>query len=89
MNILAPLHKTEEDEYIEETNTIKQVQTTENKNSNKWTRQVERQQATKLVIDMGKTSNVATEDMNLPMKGKSHKEVYLPDNTKLHALYKT
>ncbi len=34
-------------------------------------------------------SNFATEDMNLPMKGKSHKEVYLPDNTKLHASYKT
>ena len=27
--------------------------------------------------------------MNLPMKGKSHKEVYLPENTKLQALYKT
>jgi hypothetical protein len=37
----------------------------------------------------GATSNFATEDMNLPMKGKSHKEVYLPDNTKLHASYKT
>ncbi len=33
-------------------------------------------------------SNFATEDMNLPMNGKSHKEVYLPDNTKLHASYK-
>ncbi len=38
---------------------------------------------------MGATTNFATEDMNLPMKGKSHKEVYLPDNTKLHASYKT
>ncbi len=38
---------------------------------------------------MGAKSNFATEDMNLPMKGKSHKEVYLPDNTKLHASYKT
>ncbi len=38
---------------------------------------------------MGATSNFATEDMNLPMKGKSHKEVYLPENTKLQALYKT
>ncbi len=27
--------------------------------------------------------------MNLPIKGKSHKEVYLSDNTKLHASYKT
>jgi hypothetical protein len=27
--------------------------------------------------------------MNLSMKGKSHKEVYLPDNRKLHTSYKT
>ncbi len=38
---------------------------------------------------MGATSNFATEDMNLLMKGKSHKVVYLPDNTKLHTSYKT
>ncbi len=37
---------------------------------------------------MGATSNFATEDMNLLSKGKSHKEVYLPDNTKLHVSYK-
>ncbi len=37
MNYWAPLHETEKDEYIEETNTIKPVQTTENTNSNKWT----------------------------------------------------
>jgi hypothetical protein len=43
----------------------------------------------KLVIDLGATSKFATEDMNQPMKGKSHKEVYLPGNTKLHASYKT
>jgi hypothetical protein len=36
INYWAPLHKTEEDEYIEETNTIKPVQTAENTNSNKW-----------------------------------------------------
>ena len=42
----------------------------------------------KLVIDLGATSKFATEDMNQPMKGKSHKEVYLPDNTKLNASYK-
>jgi hypothetical protein len=34
MNYGAPLHKTDEDEYIEETNTIKQGQTTEDTNSN-------------------------------------------------------
>jgi hypothetical protein len=42
-----------------------------------------------LVNDLGATSNFTTEDMNLPMKGKSHKEVYLPDSTKLHTSYKT
>jgi hypothetical protein len=37
MNYWAPLHETEEDEYVEETRTIKPVQTIENTNSNKWT----------------------------------------------------
>jgi hypothetical protein len=37
MNYWASLHKTEEDKYIEETNTIKPVQTIENTNSNTWT----------------------------------------------------
>jgi hypothetical protein len=36
MNYWAPLHKTEEDEYVEETNTTKPVQTKENTTSNKW-----------------------------------------------------
>jgi hypothetical protein len=27
--------------------------------------------------------------MNLPNKGKSHREAYLPDNTKLYTSYKT
>jgi hypothetical protein len=38
MNYWAPLHETDEKEYIEETNTMQQVQTTENTNSNKWKR---------------------------------------------------
>jgi hypothetical protein len=37
MNYWAPLRKTEEDKYIEETNTIGPVQLIENTNSNKWT----------------------------------------------------
>jgi hypothetical protein len=41
----------------------------------------------KLVIDLRATSNFATEDMNLTMKGKLHEEIYLPDNMKLHASY--
>ena len=35
------------------------------------------------------TSNFVPENMNLPKKGKSNKEVYLPDNTKLQAAYRT
>jgi hypothetical protein len=42
-----------------------------------------------LVIDSGATSNFVTEEMNLPKKGKSNKEVFLPDNTKLQVSYKT
>jgi hypothetical protein len=43
----------------------------------------------KVCNDLGAMSNFASEDMNLPMKRKSHKEVYLPDNKKLHVSYKT
>ncbi len=44
----------------------------------------------KLVIDSGTTSHFVPEEMNLvPKKGKSNKEVYLPDNTKLLAMYQT
>jgi hypothetical protein len=43
----------------------------------------------KLVTNSGATSNFVPEEMNLPKKGKSNKEVYLPDNTKLQAAYKT
>jgi hypothetical protein len=43
----------------------------------------------KLVINSGATSNFVPEEINLPKKGKSDKEVYLPDNTKLQATYRT
>jgi hypothetical protein len=43
----------------------------------------------KLVIDLGATSNFVPGEMNLPKKRKSNKEVFLPDNTTLHASYKT
>jgi hypothetical protein len=43
----------------------------------------------KLVINSGATSNFVPEEMNLPKKGKSNKEVYLLDNTKFQASYKT
>ena len=43
----------------------------------------------KLVIDPGATSNFVPERMNLPKMGKLNKEVYLPDNTTLQAIYRT
>jgi hypothetical protein len=43
----------------------------------------------KLVINLGAMSNFVPEKMNLPKKGKSNKEVFLPDNTTLQASYKT
>ena len=42
---------------------------------------MERQRQTKLVIDSGATSHFIPENMNLLKKGKSNKEVYLPDDT--------
>ncbi len=65
------------------------MQSIANTKSNKWTCWVERQRTKKLVIDSGATSKFVPEEMNLPKKGKSNKEVYLPDNTKLQASYKT
>ena len=43
----------------------------------------------KLVFDSGATSHFVPEEMNLPMNGKSNKEVFLPDNTKLQASFTT
>jgi hypothetical protein len=34
-------------------------------------------------------SNFVIKGINLPIKGKLHKEVYVPDNTKLYTSYKT
>jgi hypothetical protein len=42
-----------------------------------------------LVIDSGATSNFVTEEMNLPKKGTSSKEVYLSENSKLSTSYTT
>ncbi len=43
----------------------------------------------KFVINLGATSNFVPEEMNLPKKGNSNKEVFLPDETTLQASYKT
>ena len=88
MNYWAPLHDEKEDE-PEQINIIETKQSIANTNGNKWTRRIERRKSAKLVIDSGATSNFVPEEMNLPKKGKSNKELYLPDNTKLQATYRT
>jgi hypothetical protein len=90
MNYWAPLHdEKEESEQPKQINIIETKQSIANTNGNKWTRRIERRKTMKLVIDSGATSNFVPEEMDLPKKGKSNKEVYLPDNTKLHAPYRT
>ena len=88
-NYWAPLHQAEEDNNVKEINQITAVPPIVNTKSNKWTRRIKRQRTMKLVIDSGAKSNFVPEEMNLPKKGKSNKEVFLPDNTKLQASYKT
>ena len=90
-NYWAPLHEETEDDDndVEQINIINNAQTIAHTKSNKWSRRIERRRQMKLVIDSGATSNFVPENMNLPKKGKSTKEVYLPDDTKLHATYKT
>jgi hypothetical protein len=87
----APLDdEIEEEDEAEQINTVTTAQQTlVTVKTNKWTRHIERRQATKLIIDSGATSNFVTEEMNLPKKEKSTKEVYLLDNTKLQASYRT
>ncbi len=89
-NYWAPLYdEDEESQQQEETNSVEAKQLIANTNGNKWTRQIERRKTMKLVIDSGATSNFAPKEMDLPKKGKSNNEVYLPDNSKLQATYRT
>jgi len=89
-NYWAPLDdEIEIEETSEQIKIIETKQSIANTKGNKWTRRFERRRAMKLVIDSGATSHFVPEEMNLPRKGKSNKEVYLPDNSKLHATYKT
>jgi len=87
-NYWAPLNDNtaEEKDDIKQINIIPVKQPIVNTKSNKWTRRIERR---RLVIDSGATSNFVPEELNLPMMGKSNKEVYLPDNTTLQATYCT
>ena len=89
MNYWAPLQDTEDQEQVEETEKIATIQPITTIKSNKWIRRKERREAKKLVIDSGATSHFVTEEMNLPINGKSYKEVYLPNDMKIQATHKT
>ncbi len=90
-NYRAPLNDDieEKEDEIEHINHITATQPIAHTKSNKWTGQLERQRQIKLVIDSEALINFVPENMNLPKKGKSNKEVYLPDDTKLQATYRT
>jgi hypothetical protein len=90
-NYWAPLHEEEDDDdrIVEQINPIINEQLIPKTKTNKLTRRIERRKQMKLVIDSGATSNFVPESMDLPKKGRSMKEVYLPDDTKLKATYKT
>jgi hypothetical protein len=98
MSYWAPLDKNNKEEQVEkEINSIKQQPaTTQKPKSNKWTRRVERQWATRrlcdqqnIIIDSGATSHFMSEDLNLPKTGPSQIEVFLPDDSKLQSTSKT
>ena len=90
-NYWAPLNDDadEKDEDIEQINHITTTQSIAHTRLNKWTRRIERRKQMKLVIDSGATSHFVPENMNLPKGNLSTKEVYLPDDTKLQATYRT
>jgi hypothetical protein len=90
-NYWAPLNndnnKNESEE--EKTNVIKSAPTTATPKTNKWTRRMARRREQKIVINSGATSYFISEELNLPSEGKSNKEVYLPNSTRLQTSTKT
>jgi hypothetical protein len=90
-NYWAPLYnEPEEDKQpSNQINHLKETQPIVTSKTNKWTRRIKRRQAIKLVFDSGASSHFVPEEMNLPKKGKSNKDVFLPDNTKLQASFTT
>ncbi len=57
--------------------------------TNKWTQRMAKRQEQKIIINSGATSHFISEELNLPSEGKSNKEVYLPDSTRLRTSTKT
>jgi hypothetical protein len=52
-------------------------------------RRFSRRQEKKIIIDSGATSHFMTEDLDLPTKGVSNKEVFLPNDTRLRTSRRT
>ncbi len=100
MNYWAPLDTIKEEDDTEEesinntsTSKEKKTQETIKRTGNKWIRRSEgrkeKQHKHKIIIDSGATSHFMSPELNLPNKGPSNKEVYLPDVTKLMMENKT
>ena len=85
MNYWTPLNDDEDDqeETKEKINAIKSATDKPKQKGNKWTRRIARRREQRIIIDSGATSHFMSEDLHLPKGAKSHKEVYLPDDTKL------
>jgi hypothetical protein len=70
----APLHEEgEKSEEPEQINIIKAKQPIAKTKSNKWTRQIKKRRAMKLVIDSGAMSNFIPEEMDMPKRGSQTK----------------
>ena len=84
-NYWAPLNN-DNDKYEseeEEANVIKLAPKTAMPKTNKWTQRIARWREQKIIINSGATYHFISKELNLPSEGKSNKEVYLPNNTRL------
>jgi hypothetical protein len=90
-NYWTPLNNNNDDntDETEKINMIKELGKAEKLKGNKWTQRQARRQEQRMIIDSGATSHFVSEDMNLPKGGKSNKQVYLPNDTRLRTSTKT
>jgi hypothetical protein len=92
-NFWSPLDTDDEneldDDTREEPHKINSAIISNVQKSNKWMRRFSRRQEKKIIIDSGATSHFMTEDLDLPTKGVSNKEVFLPNDTRLRTSRRT
>ncbi len=91
-NYWAPLNnnndnKNESEE--EEANVIKLAPTTAMPSNKQMDKMHGKTTRANIIIYSGATSHFISKELNLPSEGKSNKEVYLPDNTRLRTSTKT